>query len=221
VHHIDTGSATHVFARPQRLDLEKHRIAKEEFLHLVPKKDGSWRPCSGYRRLNAITIPYRYPLPNMQSLNDRMAGFTVFSKIDLVKAYHQSPSPRKTFPKRTIARLLACGNFCSWLLVSETRPRHYSGSCTNCIGTICIGTNCIGTNCIGNKLYREQTVSGTYCIGNKLYLVTNCIGAQIVSGDKLYRQIMNIKKRQNGILPQGNNIYCWYLLSTIFEIGLL
>jgi hypothetical protein len=51
------------------------------------------------------------------------------------------------------------------------------GSCTNCIGT-----NCIGTNCIGNKLYREQTVSETYCIRHKLYLVTNCIGAQIVSG---------------------------------------
>ena len=69
-----------------------------------------------------------------------------------------------------------------------------------------------GTNCIGNILYREQIVScnklyrGTNCIGHKLYRGTNCIG-----------QIMNIKKRQNGILPQGNNIYCWYLLSIIFR----
>jgi hypothetical protein len=108
-HHIDTGSAAPVFARPRRLDPEKHCIAEEEFLalekagiirrsnspwasplHLVPKKDGSWRPCGDYRRLNAVTIPDRYPLPNMQSLNDRMAGCTVFSKIDLVKAYHHS-----------------------------------------------------------------------------------------------------------------------------------
>jgi hypothetical protein len=63
VHHIDTGSATPMFARPQWLDTEKHRIVEEEFLamekagiicpsnspwasplHLVPKKDVSWRP---------------------------------------------------------------------------------------------------------------------------------------------------------------------------------
>ena len=91
-------------ARPRRLDPEKHHIAEEEFLalekagiirrsnspwasllHLVPKKDGSWPPCGDYRRLNAVTTPDRYPLPNMQSLNDRKAGCTVFSKIDLVK----------------------------------------------------------------------------------------------------------------------------------------
>ncbi len=99
VNHIDTGSAAPMFARPRRLDLEKHRIAEEEFLalekagiirhsnspwasppHLVPKKDGSWRPCGNYRRLKAVTILDRYPLPNMQSLNDRMAGARFFQK---------------------------------------------------------------------------------------------------------------------------------------------
>ncbi len=73
-----------------------------------------------------------------------------------------------------------------------------------------------GTNCIGNILYREQIVS---C--NKLYWGTNCIGHKLYRGTDCIGQIMNIKKRQNGILPHGNNIYCWYLLSTIFEIGLL
>ena len=34
VHHIDTGSTAPVFARPRRLDPEKHRIAEEEFLSL-------------------------------------------------------------------------------------------------------------------------------------------------------------------------------------------
>jgi hypothetical protein len=34
VHHIDTGSAAPVFARPRWLDPEKHRITEEEFLAL-------------------------------------------------------------------------------------------------------------------------------------------------------------------------------------------
>jgi hypothetical protein len=100
VHHIDTGSAAPMFSRSRRLDPEKHRIAEEEFLalkkagiirssnspwasplHMVPKKDGLWRPCGDYRHLNAVTVPDRYQLPNMQSLNDRMAGCTAFRKF--------------------------------------------------------------------------------------------------------------------------------------------
>jgi len=122
VHRIDTGSAAPVFARPRRLDPEKHRIAEAEFLalekagivqrskspwasplHMVPKKDGTWRPCGDYRRLNTVTVPDRYPLPNMQALNDRMAGCRIFSKIDLVKAYHQIPIAAEDQPKTAIA----------------------------------------------------------------------------------------------------------------------
>jgi Reverse transcriptase (RNA-dependent DNA polymerase) len=51
---------------------------------MVPKKEG-------YRRLNTITVPDRYPLPNLMDLSTNMDGCTVFSKIDLVKAFHQVP----------------------------------------------------------------------------------------------------------------------------------
>ncbi len=34
----------------------------------------------------------------MQSLNDRMLGYTVFSNIDLVKAYHQIPIAEADIP---------------------------------------------------------------------------------------------------------------------------
>jgi hypothetical protein len=37
---------------------------------MIPKKDGSWRPCGVYHRLNLITTPDKYPLPNMQDLTD-------------------------------------------------------------------------------------------------------------------------------------------------------
>jgi hypothetical protein len=86
-------------------------------LHLVPKKDGSWRPCGDYRRLNPVTIPDRYPLPNMQPLNDRTAGCTVFSQIDLVKAYHQIHIAEADIPKTAIAMPFGLWEFCSWLLV--------------------------------------------------------------------------------------------------------
>ena len=99
-----------VFAKPRRLDARRLAAAKAEFhtmlsmgiirpsnspwaspLHMVPKPDGSLRPCGDYRRLNEATVPDRYPLPHVQSFNDKLAGCTVFSKIDLVKGYYQIP----------------------------------------------------------------------------------------------------------------------------------
>jgi hypothetical protein len=110
-----------VFAKALRLEPAKRRIAEEEFatlekagivsrstspwaspLHMVPKKDGSWQPCGDYRRLNTITVPDRYPLPNMLDLSANMDGCTVFSKIDLVKAFHQVPIAPEDRQKTTV-----------------------------------------------------------------------------------------------------------------------
>lgn len=55
----------------------------------VPKTGGrGLRLCVDYRKLNAITIPNRYPLPLMQELQDRVQGATVFSKLDLKNGYN-------------------------------------------------------------------------------------------------------------------------------------
>jgi len=58
---------------------------------MVMKKDGSWRPCGDFRRLNLVTEPDTYPLPNMLDFSARVAGCKVFSKIDLRKGYYQIP----------------------------------------------------------------------------------------------------------------------------------
>jgi hypothetical protein len=68
---------------------------------MVPKKDGSWQPCGDYCRLNLVTNPDKYPLPNMQDLSNGHSC-TIFSKIDLVKGYHQIPVATEDIPKTAI-----------------------------------------------------------------------------------------------------------------------
>ncbi|GFR58212.1 transposon Ty3-G Gag-Pol polyprotein [Elysia marginata] len=108
-HHIVThGPPTHAHAR--RLDKDKLSAAKAEFLkmeemgivcrsklpwssplHVVPKSDGTWRPCGDYRCLNASTEDDRYPLPHIQDFTNHLASCSIFSKSDLIRGYHQIP----------------------------------------------------------------------------------------------------------------------------------
>ncbi|CAM1298531.1 Uncharacterised protein r2_g816 [Pycnogonum litorale] len=108
-HHIHTTGPP-VHSRFRRLSPNKLQAAKQSFaemvrmglcrkasspwaspLHMVPKEDGSWRPCGDYRRLNVVTEPDRYPLPNMADLTSYLHGAKVFTKLDLLKGYFQIP----------------------------------------------------------------------------------------------------------------------------------
>ena len=71
-------------------------------LHCVKKKDGSWRPCGNYRRLNTVTIPDPYPIPPISNLASNLAGMKFFSKLDLIKGYHQVPVSPDDVPKTVI-----------------------------------------------------------------------------------------------------------------------
>ena len=72
-------------------------------LHIIPKQSGGWRPCGDYRRLNAATTDDRYPLPHIQDFNSCLAGSRIFSKIDLIRGYHQIPTASDYIAKTVIS----------------------------------------------------------------------------------------------------------------------
>ena len=52
---------------------------------------GGWRVCGDYRRLNTQTTDDKYPVRNLTDFNTELSGKKIFSKIDLLKGYHQIP----------------------------------------------------------------------------------------------------------------------------------
>jgi Reverse transcriptase (RNA-dependent DNA polymerase) len=102
-----------VTAKFRRLDPEQLAAAKAKFnlmlkasiirrsssqwaspLHLVRKKDSSWRPCGDFWQLNLLTTAVKYPLPNMADFAAILGRCRVFSKLDLNKGYMQVPVAR-------------------------------------------------------------------------------------------------------------------------------
>ncbi|MCY3927570.1 MAG: reverse transcriptase family protein, partial [Acidobacteria bacterium] len=56
---------------------------------MVKKKDGTWRFCVDYRKVNAITHHDAYPLPRIDATLDSLAGSTLFTTLDLASGYWQ------------------------------------------------------------------------------------------------------------------------------------
>ena len=127
-HFIDTrGPST--CQRVRRLSPEKLEILRMELqklqdlnviepanspygspVHLVPKKDGSYRVTSDFRLLNKQTVPDRYAVPLLTGFVDFMSGSKHFSSVDLYKPYHQIEMAKQDIPKTAMVTPL--GSYC-------------------------------------------------------------------------------------------------------------
>ena len=98
-----------VAEKARRLSPEKLKAAKAEFsrlfklghirpskspwaapIHLVPKGKG-FRIVGDYRRLNARTVPDRYPIKRLMDFTTILKKCKIFSTLDLKRAYNQIP----------------------------------------------------------------------------------------------------------------------------------
>jgi len=71
---------------------------------VVPKKtDASgkikYRVVIDYKKLNEITIPDRYPIPNMDEILGKLGKCQYFTTIDLAKGFHQIEMDSESIPK--------------------------------------------------------------------------------------------------------------------------
>ena len=105
-HDIDTGDARPIRQSP-RIPPMSAREAEDEILDemllsgviepstsswaspvcLVKKKDGTYRFCIDYRRVNAVSKKDAYPIPNIQDTLDNLRGAKYFATFDLLSGY--------------------------------------------------------------------------------------------------------------------------------------
>ena len=109
-HDIDTGTARPIKQPPRRPPLavraEEDRLldqmlqadviepSKSEWASpvcLVRKKDGSFRFCVDYRKVNALTKRDAFPVPGINDSLDSLQGNCLFASCDLLCGYWQLP----------------------------------------------------------------------------------------------------------------------------------
>ena len=107
-HEIPTGDAPPIRQAVRRMPPQRRqevqellsRMLKDDIIQpssspwaapvvLVRKKNGSFRFCVDYRRLNEVTRKDAYPIPRIDDTLDTLAGSKLFTTLDLLSGYWQ------------------------------------------------------------------------------------------------------------------------------------
>ncbi|UYV67118.1 hypothetical protein LAZ67_4003958, partial [Cordylochernes scorpioides] len=107
-HQIHTEDAKPIKHKPYRVSAKERTIIKDQIdemleegiirpssspwpfpVILVKKRDGKYRFCVDYRKLNEVTVKDVYPIPRIDDVMDSLQGSKYFSAIDLKSGYWQ------------------------------------------------------------------------------------------------------------------------------------
>ena len=117
-HEINTEGSQPIAQAPYRSNPEKRREIQNQVqsllesgqieesnspwaspVLLVPKKDGGWRMCVDYRKLNTVTKKVSYPIPRTEDTFDYLLQAKWFSKMDAASGFWQVPVERSSKEK--------------------------------------------------------------------------------------------------------------------------
>ncbi|UYV64482.1 hypothetical protein LAZ67_3000918, partial [Cordylochernes scorpioides] len=107
-HQVHTEDAKPIKHKPYRVSAKERTIIKDQIdemleegiirqssspwsfpVILVKKRDGKYRFCVDYRKLNEVTVKDVYPIPRIDDVMDTLQGSKYFSAIDLKSGYWQ------------------------------------------------------------------------------------------------------------------------------------
>ena len=94
---------------------------------MVKKKDGAWRFCIDFRKVNSVTHKDAYPLPRIDATLDGLSGSSYFTTLDLASGYWQIEMDQKDKEKLRFPLCKAISNSMLCHLVSQMPLPSFKG----------------------------------------------------------------------------------------------